>query len=125
MYNNKNNIQPTMGRANSPRPLNGRSRPPFPFSGGNGDLQAEPLDQRMGDQMGGRSCDGTLRNPSPTPDKGDHGWGLLDHPLAMVYSPYQLFRDVYSPDVSLSRGTMFAELDLPFEGDKRRNGGCC
>lgn len=37
-------------------------------------------------------------------------------PLAMVYCPKQAFRKLYEPDVALSRGTLFAELDLPFEG---------
>ena len=36
--------------------------------------------------------------------------------LAMVYCPKQAFRNLYEPDVALSRGTLFAELDLPFEG---------
>ena len=35
-------------------------------------------------------------------------------PLAMVYAPRQKWRNAYSPDEALMRGTMFAELDLPF-----------
>ena len=35
-------------------------------------------------------------------------------PLAMVYAPSQKWRQAYSPDEALSRGTMFAELDKPF-----------
>lgn len=35
-------------------------------------------------------------------------------PLAMVYAPSQKWRQAYSPDEALMRGTMFAELDLPF-----------
>lgn len=50
------------------------------------------------------------------------GWGLYDHPLAMVYSPCQNWHEVYAPDVALSRGTMFSELDLPFEPSKCRKG---
>ena len=50
------------------------------------------------------------------------GWGLYDHPLAMVYSPCQSWHEVYAPDVALSRGTMFSELDLPFEPSKCRKG---
>ena len=53
------------------------------------------------------------------------GWGLDSHPLAMVYSPLQHFRDIYDPEIALGRGTLFAELDLPFEGDKNKNGGGC
>lgn len=79
---------------------------------------------RMGNGNGcghagnGRGC-GNVEN-------GAHrGWGLHDHPLAMVYSPYQHFRDTYTPDIALGRGTLFSELDLPFEGyHNKRNGGC-
>ena len=35
--------------------------------------------------------------------------------LAMVYSPYQCWRMLYSPDEALMRGTMFEELDKPLE----------
>ena len=51
-------------------------------------------------------------------------YGLTDYPLAMVYSPIQEFRGLYTPDVALNRGTMFAELDLPFEGGNAKKGGC-
>ncbi len=80
------------------------------------------------DNTGGRLCDGTM--PGQRSDlKYDHnadrdmaGWGLHGYPAAMVYSPYQVFHEVYTPDTALSRGTLFAELDLPFEGYKK--GGC-
>lgn len=39
--------------------------------------------------------------------------------LSMVYSPFQRFDDLYSPENALVRGTLFAELDLPFEGARR------
>ena len=35
-------------------------------------------------------------------------------PLAMAYVPRQKWRNAYSPEEALSRGTLFAELDLPF-----------
>lgn len=50
------------------------------------------------------------------------GWGLHNYPLAMVYSPCQSWHEVYAPDVALARGTMFSELDLPFEPSKCRKG---
>ncbi len=50
------------------------------------------------------------------------GWGLEGYPLAMVYSPCQAWRDAYTPEMALSRGTLFAELDLPFEGSKCKRG---
>ncbi len=42
--------------------------------------------------------------------------------LAMAYVPMQEFTDIYEPEQGLSRGTIFAELDLPFmgKGDCRR-----
>lgn len=44
-------------------------------------------------------------------------------PLAMAYVPRQKWRNAYSPDEALSRGTMFAELDMPFY-PPRVCGGC-
>lgn len=52
------------------------------------------------------------------------GWGLNNYPVAMVYSPCQPWTNVYKPEVALERGTIFKDLDLPFEGGTRR-GGCC
>ena len=50
-------------------------------------------------------------------------WGLREHPLAMVYSPCQPWINVYKPEIALERGTVFKDLDLPFEiADKK--GGC-
>ena len=49
------------------------------------------------------------------------GWGLADHPLAMVYAPCQGFEGLYDPDTALLRGTLFPELDLPLEAVGR---GC-
>lgn len=37
-------------------------------------------------------------------------------PLAIATVPMQVFEDLYPPDTALDRGTMFAALDLPFEG---------
>ncbi len=92
-----------------------------------------------------RNCDGSLRseqgggvqNGCGNGRCGEHGigaqngcgngrcggWGIEGHPLAMVYSPCQAWRGAYTPDVALARGTLFSELDLPFEptGYKR---GC-
>lgn len=53
-------------------------------------------------------------------DQNNIGWGLYEYPLAMVYSPYQLWRNTYKEDDALSRGTLFNELDLPFEGCNNR-----
>ena len=37
------------------------------------------------------------------------------HQLAMVYSPSQSWRMLYSPEAALMRGTLFEELDKPLE----------
>ncbi len=39
--------------------------------------------------------------------------------LAMCYVPYQHFENVYDDEKALDRGTLFADLDLPFVGGKR------
>ncbi len=56
------------------------------------------------------------------------GWGLADHPLAMVYAPCQGFHALYDPETALQRGTLFSELDLPLEavnhGGVTACGGC-
>ncbi len=50
-------------------------------------------------------------------------WGIKGHPLAMVYAPMQEWRSLYDLDTALSRGTLFAELDLPFLGGGCKMGG--
>ncbi len=44
--------------------------------------------------------------------------------LAMVYSPYQHWQNVYDHDKGFSRGTIFRDLDMPFEASQSK-GGCC
>ncbi len=41
-------------------------------------------------------------------------YGVEGHPLAMVYAARQEFRNLYDCAQGLERGTIFAELDLPF-----------
>ena len=43
---------------------------------------------------------------------------LDDLPLAMAYVPMQKWRNLYPPATALDRGTIFAELDLPFIGEE-------
>lgn len=40
---------------------------------------------------------------------------LMDFPLGMVYAPYQQWRNVYNEETALARGTLFGELDKPWE----------
>ena len=46
------------------------------------------------------------------------GFGVEDGVLAAVYAPLQEFDRIYDLHNSLSRGTMFRELDKPFCGGK-------
>ena len=46
---------------------------------------------------------------------GGMGSGCASRQLAMVYSPHQCWRMLYSPEKALMRGTLFEELDKPLE----------
>ncbi len=64
-----------------------------------------------------------MRNSTATPcnpegNRRGNGWGLYEYPLAMVYAPYQTFRNIYKNHEALMKGTLFSELYLPFEGCK-------
>lgn len=124
MYNDKNRQMGASFRpSNSPRALSGRSCPAMASDRQGGRSDVPDVDDRIGKRL----CDGSL--PDADRDGGcdtaEGGWGLRSHPLAMVYSPLQEFREIYTPDIALDRGTLFAELDLPFEGSNNRKGGCC
>lgn len=43
---------------------------------------------------------------------------LDDMPLAMAYVPMQKWREIYDSNVGFNRGTIFAELDKPFIGER-------
>ncbi len=38
--------------------------------------------------------------------------------LAMAFVPQQTWQDIYECNVALARGTIFADLDLPFIGEE-------
>ncbi len=75
---------------------------------------------------GGRDCrgmnTGRLDCRGRNTDTGDCRGNRLPHgtPLAAVYVPIQTFAQMYDCDKALSRGTLFMELDKPFEGRGRR-----
>ena len=50
--------------------------------------------------------------------------GEFNYSLAMVYSPYQQFQNLYCEEEGFVAGTIFKELDKPFYGP-RCNGGMC
>lgn len=68
-----------------------------------------------------------IQYQSPAPHSSDNTrtWGLQNYPLAMVYSPVQEFNNLYDEDTALSRGTLFSDLYLPFEGQDCIKGGRC
>ncbi len=39
-------------------------------------------------------------------------------PLGMAYVPVQQWKELYDPELSLQRGTMFRQLDFPFIGEE-------
>ncbi len=54
---------------------------------------------------------GSPRNPSFLSDKR----GMHEHmPIAMAYVPWQCFRDIYCIEKGFMAGTIFEELDKPF-----------
>ena len=68
-------------------------------------------------------------NPCPPPSSAPHhgdgrrAWGLTGYPLASVYAPLQEFHKLYDRENALKAGTIFTELDLPFQGESVAKGG--
>ena len=46
--------------------------------------------------------------------------GMMGYPVAMAYVPWQQWKTPYDPAKGLSRGTIFEDLDLPFEKERCR-----
>ncbi len=69
-----------------------------------------------GDSM----SEGQIGNPYPCGENGVEG-----RSLAMVYAPVQVWQNTYDPQMGLSRGTLFRELDMPFYGKQTSKGGNC
>ncbi len=87
-----------------------------------------PLDRvsdEMLERMLGRSA--PAEEPfMPSPERSTQSLRLPDSfPLASVYAPTQVFRNLYDRDTALTRGTVFKELDLPFMGMTVMKGGSC
>ena len=69
-----------------------------------------PIQPRMGNQgvMPGRDMRPDVFQPMQCTMES------ANMPIAMAYVPWQQWRQTYSMDKALSRGTIFPELDLPF-----------
>lgn len=48
----------------------------------------------------------------------------FNYSLAMVYSPYQEWQNIYCEEEGFVAGTIFKELDKPFYGPKCSGGNC-
>ncbi|MCI8608892.1 MAG: spore coat associated protein CotJA [Firmicutes bacterium] len=81
-----------------------------------------------GHRPGDDTCPGGTCPPSDTPSdtpsnpEGGRNYDarlLGSLPIAMAYTPMQQWKTTYSRDVALTVGTVFPELDLPFEGGRR------
>ena len=82
--------------------------------------------QGRGLSRGGQS--GAVKPSSCNPDGGRvNDRHLAGFPLGMVYAPYQEWKRVYDVDTALSRGTLFPELDKPWEvpAPTGKGGRCC
>lgn len=84
------------------------------WQGGNGSLGSANPNGTMTDNSGsnGNMIGGVTDNGDSL---GGNVSGCATRQLAMVYSPYQCWRMLYSPEKALMRGTLFEELDKPLE----------
>ena len=62
------------------------------------------------------SAEGAEHTESGCGTAGEDTWGLTGYPLASVYAPLQEWREAYSEEEALHRGTLFRQLDKPFLG---------
>ena len=83
----------------------------YPGANGNGGVATAPEYHKKSIGFGGCSeCDREQEYKTDC---------LNGMSLAMVYSPCQEFDGLYTPEVGLSHGTVFIELDKPFWGARR------
>ncbi len=97
-------------------------------------INEEMLRRLLEDEQASCAC-GNTRVSQTRSESGScmHGCERVSDgmPLAMVYSPCQIWRGIYDCETALRRGTLFKELDKPW-GVERRNscasntvkGGC-
>lgn len=109
MQNYRNDTNDYMRRGNCSRGyrMNNGMAPgsaPSPYSG-NRNMNSRSSDQQP------------YRDTSSCCDRDDVLEGM---PLAMAYVPWQNWRKIYEPEKAFCRGTIFEELDKPFQGI----GGC-
>ncbi len=65
-------------------------------------------------ERGGRVCPQRCTRVRAGKCGEDNGFLHREAPLGMVYSPVQLWRELYDPKTALTQGTLFRELNLEF-----------
>ena len=127
MNNERNEMLENNGHRTPPLAQGGaggtRTSDTFPYGQMSGesqrDLRTTPrLDMNTTPR---RKCNGEIRGEEQG-SSSKHGWGLQGYPLAMAYSPYQNWHQLYTPEIALEKGTLFSELDMPFETANCRRG---
>lgn len=56
---------------------------------------------------------------NPDENRCDSDYTICAPSLAMAYIPLQKYREIYPESVGYEKGTIFKELDKPFEGWRR------
>ena len=64
--------------------------------------------------MNSNSCNSCNNNSNTT-----NNCAIDSFPVGMCYVPWQKWRDLYNLETALKRGTLFSELDKPFQGGCR------
>ncbi len=63
---------------------------------------------------------GIFHKPKPTPTPCGCNLAVTDTlPVGSVYAVMQEYKNIYSPEDALCRGTLFRDLDLPFRGGEK------
>lgn len=125
------NMQVPPGSSGSMQPPQNSqpAQPPRPSQPPHNSQPAQPPQNSRDSQMSRSQQDNEMRSsqqPQNTMSQQTQsdtiafsGFGTIylgSLPLAMAYTPMQQWKQTYSDSVALSRGTLFPELDLPFDG---------
>ncbi|MDD7216535.1 MAG: spore coat associated protein CotJA [Anaerovoracaceae bacterium] len=116
----------TMGSMQVPCESCNNNRPPANRPGRPGESGSQNQEMGAGAAIGcgplGDSPELSWQGGSAGNAMGFDSMYLGSLPLASAYVPFQQWKTTYSLDTGLERGTIFPELDLPFEGYMRKGG---
>ena len=91
---------------------------PEDYDGGPVPIADPPVPDGEGAGVAG-GAGGTGEN---APDTCGSPGALAGYPLAMAYTPDQIWQELYEDDEALAQGTLFRELDFPFCPGCRKSG---